>query len=402
MSVNSTDPISLPKKGLMYLIIVIISAVVILAIVIILTVINLNNNPQKNSENPTQSSYNYECGLFGLNCYYKSSRSSSYDECRGSEIRRNGKCVDLTTSPSRYSDYYSSSSKPTFPNLESFPNEKSFFGGIFANDINKETKDWTQIIFDHTTPNSVKPAILEKKTLSKPSWKNVEGDWKNIKDSSIGIYYAKNLNLETDKKMEIVTNQSWAKTKIFINEKLVQNTEHSDIIKLNLPKGQYKIEIDFKAGNNNGHNIEFLDAVDYLQKDELKAQINKEEITKMELNYVGIYENKEENQATELAIKNNGKSKVLVISSYDSSQFFLTGDTNSVKQIFIHSYKGGSRVNGVNENTKITYYLDKAILNSDYELKAKCSGIGQTKRCENKGFDPQLIKTIFGKKIRWI
>jgi type II secretory pathway pseudopilin PulG len=404
MSVNSTDPISSPKnKGLIYLIIAIISVVVILAIVIILTVINLNNNPQSNS-NSSQNSSNftqfntYECSIFGLNCYYKNnSRSSIYDECRGGEIRRNGKCAGLTTSPSYYSDYSSSSSKSTFPNLETFPNEKSVFGGIFADQIDKGNKDWTQIIFDHTTPSLLKPTILEKNTLTKPNWKNVEGNWKNIKDSSIGMYYTKNLNLETDKKMEIVTNQSWAKTKIFINDKLVQSTEHSSTTKINLPKGLNKIEIDFKAGNNNGHNIEFLDAVNYLGISELKTQINKEEIAKMELNYVGIYENKEENQATELAIKNNGKSKILVISSYDSAEFKLTGDTNSIKQIFIHSYNGGTRVNGANSETKITY-LDRSILNSDYELRAKCSGIGQTRRCENKGFDPRTIETIFGKK----
>lgn len=192
------------------------------------------------------------------------------------------------------------------------------------------------------------------------------------------MYYAKNLNLEVDKKIEIVTNQSWAKTKIFINDKIVQSTEHSSTTKINLPKGLNKIEINFKAGNNNGHNIEFLDAVDYLGISELKAKVDKEESAKLELSYVGIYENKEENQSTELAIKNNGKNKVLVISSYDSAEFKLTGDVASVKEIFIHSYQSGSRVNGTNSDTKITY-LDRSTLNSDYELKAKCSGIGQTR-----------------------
>lgn len=111
-----------------------------------------------------------------------SSRSSVSNPCNYTNNCRNPKDI---IPPSRFNSSSSQSSKPVFPNLETLANEKSVFGGIFANQIDKENKDWTQIIFDHTTPSSVKPAILEKNTLTKPNWKNVEGSWKNIKDSSI-------------------------------------------------------------------------------------------------------------------------------------------------------------------------------------------------------------------------
>lgn len=274
--------------------------------------------------------------------------------------------------------------------------QKSQFGNIFASNIQDST-DFTQIIFDKNS-YFLKTKILAKNVVKNPHFANVENDYKGTKDSDIGIYYFKNLSLEKDQKFEIVVNQSWARTNIFIDDNQVLSSEHSTVKEFFLRKGKHKIEIDFLAGNNNGHDIEFYEAVDYLTLKNRREQMPNF-LEDCQIDYVGINENNKEGLPTDLVIKDE-KPKILIITSYNPVKINLKDEFNSVKYILMSSYSMGSRVFG---SSASTFYLQKNEIENESKLQPTCyfpNSLEVYNHCESKGFFEvaKKIETIFGKK----
>lgn len=301
----------------------------------------------------------------------------------------------------QHPNFTPSFTRPTQPNNNptSYPIQKSEWGQKYKDLVsNTEKNKFTAIYLDQSGLDN---KYINKEILDKPAISYAWNDFKNIKSENFAVYYYGDLEFDKQAVKEINISQSWSKTKIYIDEFLVFDSENnSNKFLYEFTPGKHTIEIEYE---NNWHTVEFavniIDPIVPTSLDTAAGFINAD-LESYNLYYVGLYESSDRLLVTKLNVIQSEKPIVLLLSSYSSIEWQLIGDgVSKVKYILINSYNPGSLVSTNNQDIKI-FHVNEIV--DEYSILPNCRNDPRgSVYCENKGLVDfnSTIKRIFGKNI---
>ena len=196
-----------------------------------------------------------------------------------------------------------------------------------------------------------------------------DGPGFKIDSEDFGAYWIGDFTLAKDEVMLLDLSQSWSETRVIIDGHLIYKGGNNNSLKINIPKGQHTLEVEYV---NNWHTVEFsaslrtvLDVPKVISTSEI------EKINHKEVWYAGVYESGAANKTIRLVPKSsNTVPKILFLSSYASVKWDATLLKNSgITTIIYSSHAPGAQM--INLPQGISVYTIK--IPYGYTLKASCS-----------------------------
>jgi tetratricopeptide (TPR) repeat protein len=191
----------------------------------------------------------------------------------------------------------------------------------------------------------------------------------NIDSKDFGAYWVGNFTFAKDTKMQMNISQSWAKTRIIIDNLIVYEGRGNAEIPFNFKRGTHKIEVEYI---NNWHTTKFSIVIMPFQKlytfDELKKLRQKHVIN---IWYIGIHESRKKDHSVDISLKKSDKQLVLLLQSYQTTIWNIHNPfKNKIDAIIIGRSKPGSKV--VADVAKKSIYYANFSFGSD-DLYPECS-----------------------------
>lgn len=221
------------------------------------------------------------------------------------------------------------------------------------------------IYFDRRSPRD----IVFQETVDSIAIKYAWHDFHNIDSPNFAAYWVGRLSFTAGETKEISVSQSWAKSRIFIDGKIVfdkANTKGS--FTYDFTPGEHLIEVEYI---NNWHTTEYKvtiqDDVSTWTKDDVAAYFRTNGKEPAQVYYAGVYESDTKDSTLSLSLPRAGKPIILWLSSYEAIDWRIAA-RDDVKAIVLSSYAPGSRVSGVDAGQLIHLERWEGI----YSPMAKC------------------------------
>lgn len=221
------------------------------------------------------------------------------------------------------------------------------------------------IYFDRDAPRT----IVFQETVDSIAIKYAWRDFHNIDSPKFAAYWAGRLTFSAPTTRQISVSQGWAKSRIFIDGKIVfdkANTEGS--FTYDFTPGDHIIEVNYI---NNWHTTEYKvtiqDDVRTWTKDDVAAYFRTNGKEPAQVYYAGIYESDTKDSSVKLSLPRSDKPIILWLSSYEAIDWRVAAQ-DGVKAIVLSSYAPGSRVSGVDAGQLIHLKRWEGI----YSPMAKC------------------------------
>lgn len=312
-----------------------------------------------------------------------------------------GEFIDrYSSSKSSKSSSYSSKTSSYYPDKGAnsskfYKKEQSEFGKKYKQNL-KPLKDnkFSVVYLDQSKQNPV----VETEIVDRPVMNYAWSDFENIRSEDFAAYYFGSFNFEKTTVKEISVSQSWAETKIYIDEFLVfDGKNNNQTFVYEFTPGTHTIEVEYQ---NNWHTVGFsvqiLDTTQTYNLQESADLVNKN-LSDYNLFYVGAYESNDRNGKITLNITDQNKPVVLLISSYEPINWEIIGSgTSQIKYIIYNSYLPRSSFSGNTKDIKFLAISDKD-LPYEYQITADC----ESRDCQDNGLVKihSKIKSIFNKEI---
>lgn len=153
---------------------------------------------------------------------------------------------------SSYSSKSSSYSNNSSNIPKSYKKEQSEFGKKYKNNLKPtENNKFSAVYLDQSKQNPV----IDTEIVDRPAMNYAWSDFKNIKSEDFAAYYFGSFKFEKTTVKEISVSQSWADTKIYIDEFLVfdgKNNNQSFVYEFT--PGTHTMEVEYQ---NNWHTVGF-------------------------------------------------------------------------------------------------------------------------------------------------
>jgi hypothetical protein len=296
---------------------------------------------------------------------------------------------------SSYSSKSSSYSNNSSNIPKSYKKEQSEFGKKYKNNLKPtENNKFSAVYLDQSKQNPV----IDTEIVDRPAMNYAWSDFKNIKSEDFAAYYFGSFKFEKTTVKEISVSQSWADTKIYIDEFLVfdgKNNNQSFVYEFT--PGTHTMEVEYQ---NNWHTVGFsVQILDTQQTYNLQqsADLVNKNLSDYNLFYVGAYESNDRNGDITLNMTDQNKPAVLLVSSYEAINWNIIGSgASQVKYIIYNSYSPKSSFSGNTKDIKFLPISDRD-LPYEYSVTPRCGGGS----CEDKGLVKihSKIKSIFNKEI---
>ncbi|MDH7794988.1 MULTISPECIES: hypothetical protein [unclassified Beijerinckia] len=220
--------------------------------------------------------------------------------------------------------------------------------------------------FDRNRPTR---AIFQeniKDVAIKYSW----SDFHSIKSENFGAYWVGKLKFDKPATKQISISQSWAKSRIFIDGRIVfddKNTSKSFVY--DFSPGEHVMEVEYI---NNWHTVEYKVTIDdkrtLLTETEVAQYFMNNKSDDADLYYVSMYESRAKDTSVTVVLPASDKPLILWLASYEAIDWRIS-TTATVSSVIVGSFNPGSRVSGEG-SAPISY------------LKRNWSGIvNETRRC---------------------
>ena len=113
----------------------------------------------------------------------------------------------------------------------------------------------------------------------------------NIDSKDFGGYWVGNFTYEKEEQMQISISQSWAKTRIIIDDMIIYEGGTNEQIPYTFRKGKHKIEVEYV---NNWHTVSFKVSIKNKEKvftsNEIKKELNEHTSKNSEVVFVGAWQ----------------------------------------------------------------------------------------------------------------
>jgi hypothetical protein len=199
------------------------------------------------------------------------------------------------------------------------------------------------IYFDRDNPGHV---VFEENVES-IAIKYALADFHRIKSENFAGYWIGKLNFAEQTTQQISVSQSWAKSRIIINGKIVfDQNSRSETFTHSFSPGEHVVEVEYI---NNWHTVEYKvtieDVGNKLTEAELAGHLHAQKARRANLYYVGLYESARKDTSVDVAVPPRRKPVVLWLTSYEAIDWNI-GPLGPGSTVIVSSYAPGSRVRG--------------------------------------------------------
>ncbi len=190
--------------------------------------------------------------------------------------------------------------------------------------------------------------VVFKETVASIAIKYAWDEFHGIDSPDFAGYWVGRLKFDTATIKDIAVSQSWARSRIFIDGKLI-GTQARDgaSIRHEFSAGEHVIEVEYI---NNWHTVEFKvtlqDPVPVLTRAEIAAEFARAGASDADLYYVGLYESGSRDTSVSVTLPETGRSIVLWLDSYEAIDWNVIS-TDKVAAVVVSAFTEGSRVIGV-------------------------------------------------------
>ncbi|WP_310441979.1 hypothetical protein [Sulfurimonas sp.] len=245
--------------------------------------------------------------------------------------------------------------------------------------------------------------VISSEEVKKISMNYNSNQFHNIDSKDFGGYWVGNFTYEKEEQMQISISQSWAKTRIIIDDMIIYEGGTNEQIPYTFTKGKHKIEVEYV---NNWHTVSFKVSIKNKEKvftsNEIKKELNEHTSKNSEVVFVGAYESSKKDQSITLKIAKHSKPIVLVLNSYDSVEWIIQNPQNvKIEAVIYSAYKSGVEVSGdISKSIPIFAHKD-SIGSYSMEKKCQCINGGAVFHCDGSNAIDSInaIETITGKKM---
>lgn len=200
--------------------------------------------------------------------------------------------------------------------------------------------------FDSRYPSKV----LHKETVKEARISYSWSDFHDIDSRNFGAYWVGTINLSQPEKYAFHVNQGRSKSRVIINGSVVHEATNKGVKNrfILLDKGKHFVEIEFM---NNWHTTDFSVSLErnkpIFTSEETKNILSKTVSGQYEFHYASLYKSAEPDKTTILNIEKSTKQVVLVLSSYQPINWYISNPFNTkIGAIIYGSYDGGSKLSG--------------------------------------------------------
>jgi hypothetical protein len=235
--------------------------------------------------------------------------------------------------------------------------------------------------FDRRSPTQ----LIHWEDGDAPAIKYSWSDFHNIDSPNFGAYWVGRLHFDAPATQQISVSQSRAKSRIFIDGKIVFDSSESINFTHTFSAGEHVIEVEYA---NNWHTTEYkvtfqdVTSTRRMNVEELTAMMQMQQSPAKSVSYVGIYESGAAGTKLNVNVPATDQPIILWLSSYEAIDWQIATKTN-IDAVIVASYMPGSRVHGISSGKTIYLDLDVA-LPFIYGLDRRCSCTAGTYYCEQK------------------
>lgn len=270
---------------------------------------------------------------------------------------------------------------------EHFPKATTTWGN-YLNPNNKIPETGYQTYYlNMDNPQQVLGTEVQKDIYVKYAWDEFLG----IPSEKFGAYWVGYLLVDEPANYQFNISQSWSKSRIILNGHILndENKKHNQDFQVFLPKGKYKLEVEFMNG---WHTTEF--GVQALSLNKTKpVQDPKEHLMQLKAKYpniqgifTSVYE--PEQREVQIQLANNTKPTVLFLGSYEMVDWKLINAQNSnVVAVVYGGYTNGTRIFGVDDG--IVFNAGRKMDYNDGDTDPNC-------RCHTSHFHCENTVSIYG------
>lgn len=215
------------------------------------------------------------------------------------------------------------------------------------------------------------------------AWSEFHG----IKSEDFGAYWVGRVAFSEEKLQVFEVSQSWSNTRILVDGTVVYEGG-SDVRKpFVFKKGRHLVEVEY---TNNWHTTSFRVAISDASlapagNSQILQQLQAGKLADAEIHYVGLYESKAKDLSVFLNVAQSSKPQILVLSSYDSINWIVSGPgRGDVRAIIYAAHKPGSVVAGVDAN-KVLVIASSESLGSYDRNPTRCTCVDAVNRCQISG-----------------
>ena len=254
--------------------------------------------------------------------------------------------------------------------------------GEYLNPTDKLPKGSFQAFYINTDkPGTVIATEFVDDIAINYAWDEFHG----IESGDFGGYWVGNLEFETQEVKRIAVSQSWSKTRILINGRVLYEGGSDQSILYRFEPGVHKIEVEYV---NNWHTTEFSvdisSEVSCLDRDEIKARIEANLYGHYQVYYAGVYESPSKNLKTVVNLERTARPVLLVLSSYSPVKWYLSNPYGvDVRAIVYGSSKPGATLAGEISDAVIRFPAGSRI--GSYDVSPRCRCVAGHFHCEGKG-----------------
>ncbi|MDD2828119.1 MAG: hypothetical protein PHW18_00940 [Sulfuricurvum sp.] len=222
-----------------------------------------------------------------------------------------------------------------------------------------------------------------------------------IKSEDFGGYWVGDYYYPEETTMEISLEQSWAKSRVIIDGRVVYEGGNSTSFPYTFKKGSNKIEVEYV---NNWHTTGFMLTIKPKEKkynrDDLQFALKSKVSANAKILYAGVYESSQKDQNIILKLAAHKEPVILVLSSY-SGVNWIVENPNKVKieAIVYSAYNPGTEISGNLPSTVPLLAFDGQL--GSYSMSEQCDCHGAMFHCEgSNGLDIiRNIEVVIGKTM---
>lgn len=207
----------------------------------------------------------------------------------------------------------------------------------------------------------------------------------SIKSEDFGAYWVGWLNFHKDEARVIEVSQSWSKTRIIIDGKVVYEGGSNARQPFTFTRGQHLVEVEYI---NNWHTtsvrVNFGSASAPRSQAQVLEQLQGPEFRGAEVHFIGLYESSAKDMSVRVQVAPSTKPLILVFSSYDAIKWVINeSKPGTVRAAIFGSFNPGSEVRGLDPRRSHAIALAGTV--GTYDLKRRCTCVAGTFHCESSG-----------------
>ncbi len=232
--------------------------------------------------------------------------------------------------------------------------------------------------------------VIATETVDNIAINYIRDDFHGIESGDFGGYWVGNLMFEEPTVKRISVSQSWAKSRVLIDGRVLYEGGSDQSVLYRFEPGVHKLEVEYV---NNWHTTEFNVGISseqtYLEASEIRARLGEALPADVTLYYAGVYESSAQDMSIVLNLEHTQGPVALVLSSYSPVRWHLSNPFGvDVRAVVYGAYKPGSRLDGDLPESLLRLPAKSRI--GSYRVGAECSCTAGTFHCSGGSLGPTL------------